>query len=60
MPVNPKKLGLCELSAALLGRAEAEVDAVAVPPATEALEETWLGYSDPRGLISNGSEVAKI
>jgi len=56
MPVNPRKLGLCEPSAAaLLALAEAvDDDPVAVPPADEALEETWLGYCDPRALISNG------
>lgn len=55
MPVNPRKLGLCKPSAAaLLGLAEAVDVPVAVPLAPEALEETWLGYCDPRGLISNG------
>jgi hypothetical protein len=51
MPVNPRKLGLCELSvAALLELEEGEEDVpVAVPLAAEALEETWLGYFDPRG-----------
>jgi hypothetical protein len=59
MPVNPRKLGLCELSlAALVELAEGEDDAAAVPLAAEALEETWLGYFDPRGCIWNGSEVA--
>lgn len=58
MPVNPKKLGLRELSAAaLLELAEAEDDAAVAPLAPEALEVTWLGYNDPRGLISNGSEI---
>lgn len=60
MPVNPRKFGLCELSAAalLLELEEAEDDAVEVPLPAETLEETWEGYNDPRGLISNGSEVA--
>lgn len=59
MPANPRKLGLFELSAAPLLELEEEAvdDDVAVPPAAEALEETWLGYNDPRGLISNRSEV---
>lgn len=52
-PANPMKLELCMPSAsALLGLAEGE-DAVAVPATAAALEETWLGYNDPRGLISN-------
>jgi hypothetical protein len=62
MPVvNPRRLGLHGLSAApLLEVAEFEGnDPVLVPLAAEALEETWLGYNDPRGLISNWSEVAK-
>lgn len=57
MPVNPRRLGLRGLSAApllLLEEAELEGnDPVLVPLAPEALEETWLGYNDPRGLISN-------
>lgn len=58
MPVNPRKFGLYELSGApLLELADGEDDAAAVPLAAEALEETWLGYNDPRGLISNGSET---
>ena len=40
-------------AAALLELAEVEDD-VAVPLTPEALEETWLGYNDPRGLIWNG------
>jgi hypothetical protein len=53
---NPRKLGLCELCAApLLELAEAVDDAAAaVALAAEALEAAWLGYKDPRGLISNG------
>lgn len=63
IPTNPKRLGLCTPSASplvLLVDVEVEEAEVAdpVPPATEALEETWLGYNDPRGLISNVSEVA--
>ena len=57
MPVNPRKLGYCEPSAAaLLGLAEADAaEALAAEAlAAAALEETWLGYCDPRGLISNG------
>ena len=62
MPVNPRKLGLCEPSAAdFVEEAEGEDDP-AVPLADDALELalTWLGYNDPRGSIVNGSEVAKI
>ena len=56
--VNAMRLGLCALSAPLLvAVAEAEA-AEPVPLATEPLEETWLGYNEPRGLISNWSEVA--
>lgn len=63
MPVNPRKLGRRELCAApLLELEEAVDDAVAVPlapAAAEALALAWLGYNDPRGLISNCWEVAK-
>ena len=49
------KLGLYMPSAPdVLGVAEGEDVVPAVPLAAEALEETWLGYSDPSGLISNG------
>lgn len=52
-PANPMKLELYALSAPLLELAEGEA-ADPVPLATELLELTWLGYNDPRGLISNG------
>ena len=55
-PANPMKLELYALSAPLLELAEGEA-ADPVPLATELLELTWLGYNDPRGLISNGWEV---
>jgi hypothetical protein len=63
IPTNPKRFGLCTLKApplVLLVEVEVEEAEVAdpVPLATEALEETWLGYNDPRGLISNTSEIA--
>jgi hypothetical protein len=50
-------------AAAEVGLAEAEVEdplpvAVAVPLGIELVEETWLGYKDPRGLISNSSDAA--
>ena len=45
--------------APLLEVEEAEGDAAPVPLAADKLEETWLGYNDPRGLISNCWEVAK-
>ena len=37
----------------LLELEEAEDVAVPVPLTPETLEVTWLGYNDPRGLISN-------
>lgn len=39
---------------------EAEApDPEAVPePAAAEEEDTWEGYNEPRGLISNGSDVA--
>jgi hypothetical protein len=53
-PVNPMKLGLYMPSAPeCVEVAEGEDVVVPVPLAAEALEETWLGYNDPRGLISN-------
>ena len=66
MPSNPRKLGLGKLCVApfLLEPAEAEADtdaAVVVPVAVwgelEALEEIWLGYNEPKGLISNCWEL---
>lgn len=59
MLVNTRKLGLCEPSAAPFlepAVADAEDDAPAVPLADEMLEVT--GYTDPRGLTSNRSDVA--